>query len=59
MNKNSVYVLRQPEHSLVTIIVVDTGDLPLKKKAHENIDALEKVLKDAVKKTIALNVIYK
>lgn len=43
MNKNSVYVLRQPEHSLVTIIVVDTGDLPLKKKAHENIDALEKV----------------
>lgn len=43
MNKNSVYVLRQPEHSLVTIIVIDTRDLPLTKRVHENIDALGKV----------------
>lgn len=43
MNKNSVYVLRQPEHSLVTIIVVDTGDLPLDRRVHENIDALGEI----------------
>lgn len=43
MNKNAVYVLEQPKHSIVSVILVDSSNLPLSRTAHDNIDALREV----------------
>lgn len=40
MNKDAIYVIKQPVHSIVSIIVVNSDRLPIKPIAHRNIDAL-------------------
>lgn len=43
MNKNAVYVVKQPKHPIVTVILVNSDDLPLSHQAHQNIDALSTI----------------
>lgn len=43
MNKNAVYVVKQPEHPIVTVVLVNSSDLPLSNQAHQNIDALSTI----------------
>jgi len=40
MNKNAVYVLEQPKHSIVSIVLVNSEKLPLSPICHKNIDLL-------------------
>ena len=40
MNKDAVYVVKQPIHSIVSIVVVDEAKTPLHPSAHANLDQL-------------------
>jgi len=40
MNKDAVYVVKQPIHSIVSIVVVDEAKTPLHPSAHSNLDQL-------------------
>lgn len=40
MNKDAVYVVKQPMHSIVSIVVVDEAKTPLHPSAHANLDQL-------------------
>ena len=43
MNKDAVYVLEQPKHSIVTVVLVNSAKLPLSNTAHLNIDSLREI----------------
>lgn len=43
MNKDAVYVVKQPTHSIVSIVVVDEAKTPLHPAAHSNLDQLADV----------------
>lgn len=43
MNKDAIYVIKQPVHSIVSIIVVNGDRLPIHPIAHRNIDTLSEM----------------
>jgi hypothetical protein len=43
MDKNSVFVLKQPTHGIVSIVLVNRDEFPVNEAVHENLDALAKI----------------
>ena len=47
MNKDAVYVLEQPKHSIVTVVLINSAKLPLSNTAHQNIDSLREIFQNS------------
>lgn len=43
INKDAVYVLKQPTHAIASIVVVEGDKLPLTEQVHENLDKLNEL----------------